>query len=674
MTEQQIEIEHQDQTTGTREGRPVGDLIKFPRQNGTDGGIDIRDFMQANQAPEPQDQDDQADQDDEPTPVDDDDQDQDDVDETDDAASRWTVDWSHVWETARTDVRTAKVWSAAKWVEKAEERRETRAELKPLIRDAKKAAKRAHKADPEGKATATHKAHRELKQLRHTRPAPMWRLTTQWLIGIGVTGGVLVDHATLAAWEWTGTGLGAAAATNLGILIVRTKLHPRQPAPEPGIEPTEEEQRLLDRLQPEYWTEHADDRGLDGTITGRPELTDAGITAHVRLDGKWTPGKLSDAEGNIRALLGARTALRIEIKPGEHGGWATITLRTRLAGDGADMTWTPARSGIGLDTVTGRPVQVPLDCRLIVCGMSGSGKSWSSRSLMARAHLVGDLVYVDGKGEEATIWEKICRVAVEPNEIRAAVAEVHREMNRRKVEMKRRGISVWDGRQLTLYVDEGRVILALKDKKMIQQLIDVSALGRSRGVILWWATQYPTTSGDAPGIHPQIAANADVRVSLRVKNLTHAQVALDDDADYGPQLIRRDQRGHLYVSGHGPNLIRSWTMPDPLVRTLPTSVWHAAPAGPGEKNLTVVPDDDDETEVEYADPADTTASLDARVLGAVAQADEPVRQAHIVTATGAAQGSISKAVKRLIEAGTLVRRGDLIALADDADDDAASGA
>jgi DNA segregation ATPase FtsK/SpoIIIE-like protein len=147
---------------------------------------------------------------------------------------------------------------------------------------------------------------------------------------------------------------------------------------------------------------------------------------------------------------------------------------------------------------------VPLDARMVICGASGSGKSWSSRPLMAAAHITGDMVFVDGKGEEATVWRGICRTATEPDDIRQAVAEVHAEMSRRRADMARRGISVWDGPQLTLFVDEGRVILAWKDKKLLQMLIDISALGRSRGVVLWWATQYPTTSGDAPGIHSQI--------------------------------------------------------------------------------------------------------------------------------------------------------------------------
>jgi S-DNA-T family DNA segregation ATPase FtsK/SpoIIIE len=449
---------------------------------------------------------------------------------------------------------------------------------------------------------------------------------------------------------------------------------------------TADERALLERLQPEYWTQHAEARGLGGTVTARPALTASGITVPVRLDAKWTPEALASAEGNVRALLGCRTSLRVEIRPGDRGGWADITMRTRLAADGADMMWTASRPGIGLDTVTGEPVEIPLENRLTIAGASGSGKSWSSRPHMAYAHLMGDVVFVDGKGDEATVWEKVMRVAVEPDEIRQAVAEVHAEMHRRKHDMKRRGISVWDQKQLTLFVDEGRVILALKDKLLVQMLIDISALGRSRGVVLWWATQYPVTSGDAPGIHAQIAANTDSRFALRVKNLTHASVALDDDADYGPHLIpaTKAMRGHGYLAGHGPNLIRTWTMNDEMVKALPSKAWRgtvapaevpapapvpapAAPAAPAAaeyQGLRLVKDGDFHLAPPTlpAVPAQPVAPVaegtDAKILEALRLLRPPVRQKDICEASGLPKGTVSKAVGRLVKGGHLVRNED----------------
>ncbi|MFC3588640.1 FtsK/SpoIIIE domain-containing protein, partial [Streptantibioticus rubrisoli] len=245
----------------------------------------------------------------------------------------------------------------------------------------------------------------------------------------------------------------------------------------------------------------------------------------MRLDGPWTVKALTDKADSIRALLGARTGLRIRITSGTRGGWAVLSLATRQATDGTSSLWTPkllpADAGLmslGLDTETGEEVLIPFDERLLVSGASGTGKSWSTRPLMATAHLRGDLVLIDGKGEEANVWEHVCRVAVEAGEIRAAIDEAHAEMTRRKRDMKRRGLSVWDGAQLTVVIDEGQVVLALVngDKDRLQRLIELSSLGRSRGVVLWWATQYPVTDGSAPGVHKMIAPNLLTRFSLRV--------------------------------------------------------------------------------------------------------------------------------------------------------------
>lgn len=469
----------------------------------------------------------------------------------------------------------------------------------------------------------------------------------------GVCGWAVVD--AIPGWVWE----SAAATAGTAVVGAGTYLAYRWRDVSPvtgGLVPTEEEQQLLSRLAPEYWAAHREQRGLKNTITGVAELTESGITCAVRLDHTWTPPKFADAEQHVRALLGARTSLRMEITPGDRGGWSLLTLRTRTAVDGADTMWHPGRVGIGIDTITGRPVEIPLDARLTVAGASGSGKSWSSRPHMAAAHMAGHLVFVDGKGEEATVWENVCRVAMEPDDIRAAVAEVHAEMNRRKDVMRERGISVWDGEQLTLFVDEGRVILAYKDKELTQQLIDVSALGRSRGVVLKWATQYPVTSGDSPGIHAQIAANTDARFALRVKNLTHAQVALDDDADYRPDLIpaTKESRGHGYLGGYGRRLVRTWTMTDDMVRALPRRVW--SPDGveeplSGRPVLSLVKD-------EPVSAGRELSGHDGAILRFVQAAEGPVRQKVIGEELGIAKGSVSKAVKRLVDAGHLVRAED----------------
>lgn len=441
-----------------------------------------------------------------------------------------------------------------------------------------------------------------------------------------------------------------------------------------------EERQLLERLDPAYWVEHAADRGLAGTVTTPPALEPGGIRCEIRLDGQWTVKALRERADSVSALLGARTALRMRITPASRGGWAVLSLATRSAAAHVSSLWTPERipadplaMSLGLDTETGDEVLMPFDERLLISGASGTGKSWSSRPLMATAHLRGDLLLIDGKGEEANIWEKVCRVAVEPGEVAVAIDQAHAEMNRRKRVMKERGISVWDGRQLTVVIDEGQVVLAqiMRDKARLQRLIELSSLGRSRAVVLWWATQYPVTDGGAPGVHKMIAPNLLTRFSLRVAGTTQAQVALDDCAHYAPHQIPegREYRGHGYLKGYGPRLLRTWTLDDAGVLALPKSVWAAtAPAvepeddpGSGGRRLTLVKD---AAPVPAPVPAESVPAPAApagatnrdRVLDAIRDGARTARD--VTDRTGLNKGTVSKAVAQLVDAGAVARAAD----------------
>lgn len=417
-----------------------------------------------------------------------------------------------------------------------------------------------------------------------------------------------------------------------------------------------EERQLVERLDPSYWVQHAPERGLGGTVTTPPEVTTGGIRCEVRLDGTWTVKALNDKSDSIRALLGSRTALRMRITSASRGGWAVITLATRSATDNTPSLWTPdvipANAGLmslGLDTETGEEVLVPFDERLLISGASGTGKSWSTRPLMATAHLRGDLVLIDGKGEESIPWEGVCRCANEPDEIDAVIDDAHAEMVWRKGEMRKRGISVWNGRQLTVFVDEGQVVLArvMRDKPRLQRLIELSSLGRSRGVVLWWATQYPVTDGSAPGVHKLIAPNLLTRFSLRVAGTTQSQVALDDCAHYAPHQIPESKafRGHGYLKGYGPRMVRTWTLDDSGVKQLPAKHWKStapaevpAPAAEADRpGLRLV-------------KAEALTNRD-KVLAAIRDGARTGRE--VTDRTGLNKGTVSREVKALVESGAL---------------------
>ncbi|MGW3494009.1 ATP-binding protein [Streptomyces sp. NPDC001020] len=421
-----------------------------------------------------------------------------------------------------------------------------------------------------------------------------------------------------------------------------------------------EERQLMERLDPAYWVEHAEDRGLSGTVTTPPAIEPGGIKCEIRLDGTWTVKTLSDKADSIRALLGARTALRMRITSASRGGWAVLTLATRSAAADVSSLWTPDRiptdaelMSLGVDIETGEEVLIPYAERLLVSGASGTGKSWSTRPLMATAHMRGDMVLIDGKGEESIPWDGICRCANEPDEIDAVIDDAHAEMVRRKAEMKRRGISVWDGRQLTVFIDEGQVVLAhiMRDRARLQRLVELSSLGRSRGVVLWWATQYPVVDGSAPGLHKMIAPNLLTRFSLRVATTTQSGVALDDCADYAPHKIPqgKEWRGHGYLKGYGPRLIRTWALDDAGVRDLPKSIWAPGKSTGGQTAPATL------RLVKNAAPSGVASNRD-KVLGAVQAGAHTAKE--VADATGLNKGTVSREIKALTASGALQRTAD----------------
>jgi S-DNA-T family DNA segregation ATPase FtsK/SpoIIIE len=527
---------------------------------------------------------------------------------------------------------------------------------------ARRAARTADKA-ASGHARA---ARVDLKAAKKNYPQTLTRLAVK-LHSLHAVPAAAATYVMSDAGDWTTW----PASTSLGLIGLNAAavwLGRRQITVRIEDDLSAEERALIDRLDPVYWLANAEARGLGGTVTGTPGITTGGVVCRVRLDGKWTLKALRAAEDNVRNLLGMRTATRMRITNDVEGGWAVISIATRSAAEGVESTWTPDRMpadplmmSLGLDTETGEEVLIPFDERMLIAGASGTGKSWSSRPLMANAHLRGDFVLIDGKGEEANEWDGICRTAVELDEIDDVIDEIHDEMNRRKADMKGRRISVWDGRQLTVLIDEGQVVLASvgKDKDRMQRLIELSSLGRSRGIVLWWATQKPTMSGSAPGVHNLIAPNLLTRFCLRVADQQEAQTALDDCAEYLPQKIERSMRGHGYLKDYGPRLIRTWTLGNEGVHALPSKVWKGVSQGPQRPTgvpLTLVKGD-----------ASAPASVDEgltdnqkAVLRVVR--DGATSNAEIAKATGLNPGSVARAVDALVKRGLLAKDGTAIRL------------
>ncbi|GAA1526711.1 hypothetical protein GCM10009730_39220 [Streptomyces albidochromogenes] len=590
-----------------------------------------------------------------------------------------------VWRAHAQYAATAARWSAERWRKEADRRRTVRAERKPLVRDARRALATARAIDPEGVTSLRHRAERELRTAKRRVPDPMWLVATKTAAALGVAGYVWLPHVSARVWVWSAVAVVAAITA----LTVWVAVRERDTT---GLKPTAEESALLKRLTPQHWKEHAEQRGLAGTLTGRPKLTEAGIVCAVRLDGTWTATKLRTAEDHIRALLGARTSLRMQIKAGKQGGWAELTLRTRSAADGDDLTWTPERRSLGVDTVTGEQVTVPLGERLLIAGRSGAGKSVASRPLLhdASEGATNALVIIDLKRVEGRLWDHRARVASTPREVIDVVDEVETEMLDR-LSILPKGQDTWtptaDRPRITVVVDEGAEVMTAADKvayetetgegktrtvnrSALPGLESLARMGRAACIDLWWMTQKPTI-GD--GIPKQIAPQIGVSICLAVRTPAEARVVLGEDAQAkgwnadelpvpGVALIRDGVRKPDPVKVRYMDKAVVIALPDrePWSRTVaPTVEAAGAPA------LTLVKDTATEA-------APTTDSAAGRVLKAIETAHEPVLQKDLASITGLSKGAVSKAVKSLTTGGTVVRTLDGRLTATRGDDTAAA--
>ncbi|MFH9560135.1 MarR family transcriptional regulator [Streptomyces globisporus] len=571
------------------------------------------------------------------------------------------------WQTHRQYAATAARWTADRWSKEAVRRRTLRADRKPLVRDARRALANARAMDPNGITPAVHTAERALATTKRSVPDPLWLFASKGVIVAAVGAYIGLPLVPGRVWAWSALAVTVAA---VGAIVWAVTHRP----PAPDIEPTAEEKALMKRLQPEHWREHAEQRGLSGTLTARPTLTESGIVCAIRLDGTWTATKLRGADDHVRALLGARTDLRIETKAGKKGGWAELTIRTRSAADGIDLTgWEPGAPW-GIDAVTGETVMVPLGRRMLIAGTSGSGKSWSTRAILAEGSEYPDhrLVVLDMKRVEALNWEHRARTAVAPDDILTVTDELVAEMHERLALIPRGHDVVAISPQrprITVFVDEGGELIAASSAnkahgRIIENLRTLARMARAAEIILVWATQKPTMSGAGAGIDSQVAGQITYRASLALSTSGEAQVVFGSDAIEkgwhahelpmpGVALLRSSPKArphHIRTRAFSPADVIA--LPNrPIWSRTATAASSAAPAAP----LTLVKPPALAPAVPVA-TAPAAGSVDDRVLAALRSG--AVRQADIATATGLPKGTVSKAVKRLTLAGHINRNPD----------------
>ncbi|MFE9927220.1 FtsK/SpoIIIE domain-containing protein [Streptomyces sp. NPDC005774] len=543
-------------------------------------------------------------------------------------------------------------WTADRYRTEAARRRKLRTERKPLVADARKALAVARKADPERTKGATHRAERELSAAKRRVPDPMWLFASKAVVVVAVAGYVGLPRVPESVWLWSAVAVTVAAVGSVVVAVVAAGRKPK------GLVPTAEERQLLKRLAPDHWRGHCEGRGLAGTITGTPKLTESGIVTDVRLDGQWTVGKLRSASEHVRALLGCESGLRLEIKGGKRGGWAVVTLRTRSAADGMDLSgWFPGAPW-GVDTVTGEPVMVPLGRRMLIAGTSGSGKSWSTRALLAEASEAEDhrLVVIDPKRVEAINWEHRARTAITRDEVLEVTDELVVEMHDR-LQLVPRGrdtIEISEERpRITVFVDEGAEVISMARVKgydrVMENLSTLARMARAAEIILIWATQKPTMDSKG-GIDPQISAQITYRAALALSTSSESRVVFGEDATEkgwhahelpmpGVAMLRSGPKAKPH-----PINTRAFSPAD--VIALPDRpIWHGATVAP-VISMRKPP----------APPAPPVESTDERVLRVVQSG--PVRQKDIVEKAGLPKGTVSKVVARLVEKGLLVRQAD----------------
>ncbi|MFG2183404.1 helix-turn-helix transcriptional regulator [Streptomyces abikoensis] len=577
------------------------------------------------------------------------------------------------------------------------------AERNPFA-SARRAARVADKAarDQQGVTKA------DLKEAKRNYPETLARRAVQaHLAHTAVTGAASWWLSTPQDWTVWPVSLSAGLA---GLNAAALWLGRRVPAVvvEDGL--SAEEQRLMERLDPAFWVQHAEERGLSGTLTERPEITPAGIVCGVRLDAKrgtsWTAKKLAAEADAVRALLGMRTETRMDIGRGTHGDRALIVIRTRSASDGVSMIWTPDHVGIGVDEVTGEVVDVPMaGTHKLIAGVTNMGKSvsWRPWMMQAVANPLWAGILLDPKRLEARLWHGKIRTEGHQrgsnDEIRQAIYDAVRELvaemqHRQEIADVTQWVPTPEYPNILAVIEEGRQILQMaKDKRwadILDLIDDLYTLARATGIWIIWATQYPSRTNG--GVTAMVSENSLTVMSLTVDSPVSDRVVYGESAamsGWEPSKLNGiPGRALIKHKNRKPDPVRIWHVTDGVVSALPEAEpWRTrATAAPVVKApapapevaerpaLRLVKDGDfllappaPRTEsaatpapapVPQQRPAPAVEGADAKVLAAVAAAGKPVRQKDVVEATGLPKGTVSKVVKRLADAGHLVRTDD----------------
>jgi len=216
------------------------------------------------------------------------------------------------------------------------------------------------------------------------------------------------------------------------------------------------------------------------------------------------------------------------------------SIKDRRDGLWVTLGQTPAGKNVNVD------LSSPNYCHALIAGTSGSGKT-VAQNLVAWSLAMGNspddvmLLLIDGKG--GVDWWGFREVAHlghavigEPSEAVGALTWVVKEIGER-------GSSGQIEPRIFVVVDEVYKLLEAKGDVIARLIQQITALGRSVGVHLIAATQYPLVDAIGGGL---VKANLPFRLTGRVLNSQHANIATGVKNSGAEKLLGR---GDCLVNG-----------------------------------------------------------------------------------------------------------------------------
>ena len=188
---------------------------------------------------------------------------------------------------------------------------------------------------------------------------------------------------------------------------------------------------------------------------------------------------------------------------------------------------------------------------LLIAGVTGSGKSVALRSVLTTLilNVPADrlsLYCADLKMSEFHLFAGIAKeVVVETEDVRRVVTSIRAEMKKRGALLNKAEVAHIDDLAekerppyIVLAIDE--VALLKKDKKLMDGIEEISAIGRALGVFLILAMQRP----DADVLDGKLKNNLTVRMALRFLDELNSRIAIDSGEAAS---IKESQPGRMYM-------------------------------------------------------------------------------------------------------------------------------